>query len=700
MGVPTGSPRTYVTRADGPGDTNLAVAAALDGLSSTQLRAVTTDASPVCVLAGAGSGKTRVLTRRIAYRLATATADAGHVLALTFTRKAAGELGQRLGALGLRDRVVTGTFHAVAIAALRQHWADCGRRPPALLERKARILGPLVAARPGLRGANLAEIAGHLEWAQARLIAPDHFEEALDVAARRVSVAPSELVGLYRRYETEKQRRGLIDFDDVLAGAATAIGTDAAFAGAQRWRWRHLFVDEFQDLNPAQHRLLAAWLGTRGDLCAVGDPNQAIYGWNGADPNRLVDFDRYWPGAEIIRLDDNHRCSPQIVQAAAAVLGQSGAALRSTRLDGPEPDITAHATDEDEARAVATAVVDAHGEGAPWSHLAVLARTNAQVRVLAAALAAAGVPHRVPGSADLLTHPVTVRVLDDLRTRPSRPLRMVVADLAEAAAATEQTADRDVLACLIDLASQYERVEAAARAPGLADWLLGALARDRDGDTGSDGVTVCSFHRAKGLEWSTVWVCGLEDGLVPIAHATTSDAVAEERRLLYVALTRAGAALHVSWARRRRFATPVAIPRRPSPWLALLDRGATSEVDEFETLDAGAWRARLADQRRRLRAVGPPALTTAGKSGRHQAAVLAPPDPEAVEALRAWRAGAARASGVPAHVLLHDRTLAALASLAPTTTDELADVPGLGPVKIARYGSTLLSLVGTRVATA
>lgn len=669
----------------------------LEGLSPAQVRAVTTETNPLCVLAGAGSGKTRVLTRRIAYRLTVGTADPGHVLALTFTRKAAGELGHRLAALGLRDRVVTGTFHAVAIAVLRQYWTDCGRRRPTLLERKARILAPLVAARPALGGVTLADVAGHLEWAQARLIDPDHLEAAIAAAGRRIPVPAGELAALFRRYESEKRRRGIIDFDDVLAGAAMAIESDPAFAAAQRWRWRHVFVDEYQDLNPAQHRLLAAWIGPGTDLCVVGDPNQAIYGWNGADSRRLVDFTRHWPHAEVIRLDENHRCSPQIVHAAASVLGPEGVGLRSTRPDGPEPEVVGYATDDDEAGAVAVAVVAAHRDGTPWSQMGILARTNAQVRVLAAALDAAKVPHRVPGSADLLTHPVTVRALEALHRQPSQPARMAAADLAEAASMATSEADRCVLECLVELARQYEQVDVGARGAGLADWLVGALARDRDGATGSDGVTVCSFHRAKGLEWSTVWVCGLESGLVPIGHADTAEALDEERRLLYVAITRACSTLHPSWARRRRFATRTA-PREPSPWLALIDQRLGAASDEGAprppALDAAAWRARLEDQRQLLRrASARPGRSRRSGRGTDAAVGLVPADPDVVIALRAWRDDAARASGVPAHVLLHDRTLLALASLAPSTLDGLADVPGLGPVKIARYGPTLLALV-------
>src|SRR5438445_4235864 len=258
-----------------------------DGLNPSQREAGATDAEPLCILAGAGSGRTRVLTRRIAYRVAEGTADARHVVALTFTRKAAGELSGRLAALGVRDDVVAGTFHAIAYAQLRRRWADRGERPPALLDRKLRLLGPLLPRRRPA-AVQAADLAAEIEWAQARLIGPRDYEPAAELAGRRPPIPGSAMADLYERYGAEKRRRGLVDFDDLLLRCADALATDAEFAAAQRWRFRHLFVDEFQDVNPAQHQLLAGWLGNRADLCVVGDPDQAIYAWNGADAGYLT----------------------------------------------------------------------------------------------------------------------------------------------------------------------------------------------------------------------------------------------------------------------------------------------------------------------------------------------------------------------------------------------------------------------------
>jgi DNA helicase-2/ATP-dependent DNA helicase PcrA len=691
----------------------------LRGLTDAQRLAVTSAAAPLCILAAAGAGKTRVLTRRIAYRAVRGTADPSHVLALTFTRKAAVEMGDRLRRLGLRDRVATGTFHAMASAQLRRWWADRGQAAPALLDRKGRLLGPLAAARPGLAGIAVAEIAGHIEWAKARLVAPDDFETAARSAGRALPVPGSELASIYERYEHEKRRRGLVDFDDLLGRCADVIEQDSAFAAAQRWRWRHVFVDEFQDVNPLQHRLLLAWLGDAVDLCIVGDPNQAIYGWNGADPGLLDGVSRRWPSTGVVRLDANHRCSPQIVAAAAAVLGRDGATFVSSRADGPEVTSRAWSSDAAEAAGVAAELRRTHDLGTPWSACAVLVRTNAQAVALAEACRAAAVPVRTPGGSALLDRPVARQALEELRRRPSVPVRTAAADLdqwATLGATTAIAADRvraggivrpedggedggeaggndaehrSVLAALADLARQAARLDETMTVGAWLAWLPSALGRDADNadSAGGEAVTVCSFHRAKGLEWSAVWVCGLEDGLVPIGRATTPAAEAEERRLLYVALTRARDELHCSWAQERRFGAR-AVRRQPSPWLALI-RSAPGEVVAAPP-SPEEWQRRLQAQRDRLRAGGP---RRRRPSSGALPADWPTPDADLLDALRSWRAGLARASAVPAHVVLHDTVLMAVASTRPLDRDALLAVPGLGPVKAERYGDRLLALV-------
>src|SRR4051812_23302488 len=351
-------------------------AALLDGLNDAQRQAVTSDAAPLVILAGAGSGKTRVLTRRIAYRCATETADPRHVVALTFTRKAAGELGNRLRALGMRDSIVAGTFHAVAYAQLRRSWADRHITPPTLLERKAPFLARLLGRGSGVKA---VDVAGEIEWAKARTVAPaDYAREAL-AAGRRPPLDFHALAQLYERYEIERRNRRMVDFDDLLGLCARTIENDPDVAAAQRWLFRHVFVDEFQDVNPLQFRLLEAWRGGRPDLCVVGDPQQAIYGWNGADGRWLEDFTALHPGATVVHLRRSHRSSPQIVGLGHAVLTGSGeGGPVASRPDGTPPRTIAFADPEAEAAGVAAIVRDVRPPGGRWRAIAVLARTNAQ----------------------------------------------------------------------------------------------------------------------------------------------------------------------------------------------------------------------------------------------------------------------------------------------------------------------------------
>jgi DNA helicase-2/ATP-dependent DNA helicase PcrA len=662
-------------------------ASLLAGLTPAQARAVESDAAPLCILAGAGSGKTRVLTRRIAYRVAGGHAEASHVLALTFTRRAAGELGDRLRVLGMRDQVTAGTFHALAYAQLRQYWADRGETPPQLLDRKAGLLARLVVGRPDVAGVALRDLAGEIEWATARLITPERYPAEANAAGRRVPADADAIATFLARYRDEKQRRRLADFDDLLSRCAQILERDPAFAAVQRWRWRHLFVDEFQDINPLQFRLLSAWLGDRSDICVVGDPNQAVYGWNGADPTLLASLPARWPGTEIAHLDDNHRCTPQVVAAAARVLGGSGRGVHSSRSDGLPAAVRAYPNETAEAHGVIAELRQQRATGRPWSQMAILLRTNAQILVFEAACRAAQVPYRLAGARPFLDDPDIQALVGDLARRGGDLFGAVAADLAELGGGAGVTGDGGARAAaarlLAGLARDFEHLESRPTVEGFVRWLGPATSRDRM-DHGTTGVTISTFHRAKGLEWPVVWVTGIEEGLVPIAHAHTAEEKTEERRLLYVALTRAGDELHCSWAEQRSFGDRT-MPRRPSPWLAAI-AGADPGGDGASVTPPELWRQRLAAPRDQLARCRHPG---SGLRDRQEAAA----DPGVVDALRVWRASAARAAGVPAHVVLHDATLAAVAARRPATADELLGVPGLGPVKVARYGAVILDLV-------
>ncbi|MFP4513555.1 MAG: UvrD-helicase domain-containing protein [Acidimicrobiales bacterium] len=677
----------------------------LDDLNAAQRAAVTSDAAPLCILAGAGSGKTRVLTRRIGHRVLTGSADPRHVLALTFTRKAAGELNSRLRALGLRDAVAAGTFHSVAYAQLRSRWADKGITPPTLLDRKVGFVARLVP-----KHVQPIDVVGEIEWAKARRITPDTYVDDAARAARTPPLDPLVVADCYARYEATKRDRRMVDFDDLLRLAIRDLTNDREFAAAQRWRFRHLFVDEFQDVNQLQFDLMCAWLGDRDDLCVVGDPNQAIYAWNGADARYLSEFERWFPHSEQVELADNYRSSPQILAAANAVLAPSrprSSPLRANRPGGPLPVVSRHATDADEATAVARAIRDRHRPGARWSSQAVLVRTNAQGVLIAESLQAAGIPHRVRGGTALLDQAEVKTALAGMR-RHHGPFAAAAADLAatiddtdpaadptsEPAGAGRGATDGDVsdavaqrranLEMLLRLADDYQRIDPTPTAPAFIEWLRTTVGSDQPD---RDAVDITTFHAAKGLEWPVVHLAGLEQGLVPIGHARTDAALAEERRLFYVAVTRAEHELVCTWAQQRIFGQRTR-SREPSPYLDALELAATQGADTTPV----DWSSFIRAERAKLAATDPPAARSRGRA-RAPAADLDEHDAAVFEALRSWRFTKARAANVPAYVIFNDATLAAIAHSRPRSPRELLALPGIGPVKAERHGHDVLSVL-------
>jgi DNA helicase-2/ATP-dependent DNA helicase PcrA len=470
------------------------LAGALARLTDAQRAAVTAPAGPLWVEAGAGSGKTSVLTVRVAHRVATGTAEASHALVCTFTRRAATELAGRLAALGVpagpppspgapSAGAHVGTLHRVALHLVRRHAADRGRPAPTVGDR-VRHLARTVPDE--LRDVVATEVA----WARSRAIAPAAYAEAAERAERAPRLPLEQVATLFAAYDRSLARAGALDVDDLVVRAADLLEGDRRFGDAVRWRYRHLFVDELQDVTPAQFRLVVALLGPEADLTAVGDPNQAIYGWNGADPTLVASLGEHVAGLVTVRLDENHRSTPEIVTAAAAVLGhQLVGAPKSRRLSGRRPTLSSWADERAEADGVADVVLG-WSAGRRWGDLAVLARTNDQLTVVEQALRRVGVPvRRNAGGA-----------------RPDE-----------------------------------------------------------------DAVDVTTFHQAKGLEWWGVCAVGLEDGLVPISSSASGDRRAEERRLLYVALTRATDELSCSWARTRRVPGRPPVRRAPSPWLGALE---------------------------------------------------------------------------------------------------------------------------------
>ncbi|MXW41705.1 MAG: ATP-dependent helicase [Acidimicrobiia bacterium] len=472
----------------------------LDTLNESQQQAVSTPNTPLCIQAGAGTGKTRVLTRRIAFQAQQGNIDPKHTLALTFTRKAANEMRHRLTKLGMQQQVSVGTFHSAAYSQLLTRWAEQRKRPRKLLRDKQGLMAR-AAKDAGLRLSKpeIQDTVAELEWAKARRVSPQQYPMMIVSLGRSAPMEPGLLSSLFESYEAEKAKRLVLDFDDLLILALLDLAENPDYAEARRWQFQHLFVDELQDVNRLQFDLLRAWLGERSDLCAVGDPNQAIYGWNGADSAYIERFQDWFANATVLKLEENYRSTPQILTAGRAVLGPGAQPLKAHCPDGPIPTVFSHTNDGDEALEIARALRDAKGPETVWRSMAVLARTNAQTATLGAALDRAQIPYQVR--------------TETSRTTTSTPTH--------------------------------------------------------------DAVAVSTFHAAKGLEWPIVHLAGMEQGFVPIAQAQTPRELAEERRLLYVAITRAQQVLHCHWASERRFGDRT-VPRLPSPHLYAISQATKS----------------------------------------------------------------------------------------------------------------------------
>jgi DNA helicase-2/ATP-dependent DNA helicase PcrA len=612
----------------------------VDGLDDRQREAVVTDAAPLAIIASAGSGKTRVLTRRIAHRIDTGSADARHVLVLTFTRDAAGELRRRLRRLDVTERIESGTFHSVALRLLRDRAAAAGTAAPVVAPDRMRLAREVltetrIAAEPA---AALAD----LDWARARMVAPADAAAASRMAKRRLALTADQLVRFAERYTSLKRRRGVLDFDDLLEGLLDAMRRDATFTDIVRWRFRHLFVDEAQDLNPLQFALLEHIRGGRSDICLVGDPRQAIYGWNGADPTLLDDVERHLPGVTIVRLQGNYRCTPQVVRAGAAALAPMGVAddTVSRRNDGRIPTVHAFADEHAEARWVADAVrplMVRHGA----RQVAVLARTNDQLAVLSKALTRVGVPV--------------------LRTVGASPLERCVTEAV-------RTGGREQLAAWVDavwasddadpirmrVAEEADRYLTSGDTGGLQAWIDSRQPfDDLETDDGQPAVTLLTFHAAKGREWGAVVITGVETGLVPHSSAGSAAQRAEESRLFHVALTRAADELVITSANARGGKTT-----GPSPWLAAVN----------DALVAPAPTGPPPEQRR-----------------------AAPVDP--FDTLRAWRADVARAAGVADAAVCSTSVLRSLLERPPADAAALATRLGVGQAAAERLAPRLLAVL-------
>ncbi|PZF94199.1 ATP-dependent DNA helicase UvrD2 [Micromonospora deserti] len=696
-----------------------ASARVLAGLDPEQRSAVTAPAGPVCILAGAGTGKTRAVTSRIAHRALTGDISARHVLAVTFTARAAAEMRARLAALGVAG-VQARTFHAAALRQVR-YFAPrllAGRAMPELLDSKVRLV-TLAAAKVGLRADRAAarDLAGEIEWAKSSLVEPAEYVLTAAKALRDTPHEPAKVADVFAAYERLKRANGVIDFEDMLRAAVWGIEEHPDVAEQVRGQYRHFVVDEYQDVNPLQQRLLEAWLGGRDDLTVVGDASQTIYSFTGATSSYLVDFPRQHRGATVVRLVRDYRSTPQIVGLANAVISQARGAEARLRLElvgqrppGPEPELRIFTDEPAEANAVAArcrALVDA---GTPAREIAVLFRTNAQSEAYEKALTEAGVPYVVQGAERFFERAEVRQAMVALRaaTRAipgETPLPAAVVEALtavgwapDAAPAGGAARERwEALAALVQLAEEYAATPevlpigpaAAVERPVTLSDFNDELARRAAAQhvPTVDGVTLASLHSAKGLEWDAVFLVGLSEGTLPTTYAKTAEQVEEERRLLYVGITRAREWLWLSYASAR---APGGRARRPSRFLPQLDRSGGTER-------AGAGAGRRPERRRTqivsCRICG--ATLLAGPDRKLGRCPTCPSDMDGAlhERLREWRRRVADRQRVPAYVVFTDATLVALAERRPTRPEELIAIAGIGPRKLGLYGESVLALV-------
>ncbi|MDX6760905.1 MULTISPECIES: ATP-dependent DNA helicase UvrD2 [Streptomyces] len=697
-----------------PADADSADAVLL-GLDPEQREVATTLRGPVCVLAGAGTGKTRAITHRIAYGVRSGQLMPASVLAVTFTNRAAGEMRGRLRTLGAGG-VQARTFHSAALRQLQYFWPKAiGGDVPRLLERKIQLVAEAGArCRIRLDRGELRDVTGEIEWAKVTQTVPADYPAAALKAGREAPRDMAEIAQIYGTYEQLKRDRAMIDFEDVLLLTVGILQDRHDIAEQIRGQYQHFVVDEYQDVSPLQQRLLDLWLGDRDSLCVVGDASQTIYSFTGATPDHLLNFRTRYPQATVVKLVRDYRSTPQVVHLANGLLKQAGGRAAEHRLElvsqresGPDPVYAEYADEPAEAEGVARRIRDLIAAGVPAGEIAVLFRINAQSEVYEQALADAGVPYQLRGAERFFERQEVQKavlalrgaarsggndpLLEDLIDLPSQ-VRAVLSSTGwttEPPAGSGAVRDQwESVAALLRLAEDFARTRPGATLAHLTVELDERRAAQHAPTV--QGVTLASLHAAKGLEWDAVFLVGLTDGMLPITYAKTDEQVEEERRLLYVGVTRARLHLTLSWALSR---TPGGrASRRPSRFLNGLRPGSAAAAGRAGSAGEAGSPRRGRRGPARCRVCGR-TLTEAGELKLMRCEDCPSDMDEGLyERLRDWRAARSKEQGLPAYCVFTDKTLMAIAEAAPSEAGELAMISGVGGRKLDRYGADVLAI--------
>ncbi|WP_308403609.1 ATP-dependent DNA helicase UvrD2 [Streptomyces sp. 8ZJF_21] len=709
--------------------------AVLDGLDPGQREVATSLHGAVCVLAGAGTGKTRAITHRIAYGVRAGILQPASVLAVTFTNRAAGEMRGRLRQLGAGG-VQARTFHSAALRQLQYFWPKAvGGEVPRLVERKVQLVAEAAArCRVRLDRNELRDVTGEIEWSKVTQTVPEDYPAVAAKSGREAPRDTAEIGRIYATYEQLKRDRGVIDFEDVLLLTVGVLQERPDIADQVRRQYQHFVVDEYQDVSPLQQRLLELWLGDRDSLCVVGDASQTIYSFTGATPDHLLNFRTRHPGATMVKLIRDYRSTPQVVHLANGLLSQARGRAAEHRLElvsqreaGPDPAYAAYQDEPAEAEGTARRIrelitpVEQGGGGVPASQIAVLYRVNAQSELYEQALADAQVPYQLRGAERFFERP-EVREAGLLLRGAARggsadpaladvdipsQVRAVLGTRGwtpEPPAGSGAVRDRwESLAALVRLAEDF-----AASRPGAT---LSDLVAELDERAAAqhaptvEGVTLASLHAAKGLEWDAVFLVGLTEGMMPITYAKTEQQIEEERRLLYVGVTRARRHLTLSWALSR--APGGRASRRPTRFLnglrpgsqamgAARTPGGSGGIERGAAAPGGGGPVRRRRGPVHCRVCGR-ALTDAGEMKLMRCEGCPSELDEALyERLRDWRAEQAGLLGQPAYCVFTDKTLLAIAEAVPGTESELTRISGVGRRKLDRFGADVLALCAGR----